>query len=222
MSAAGSRLTVLGCQTLRTTRRTNFAPIGRLAAGRAVRSQWKSSFGPRVGKAVEPVVVDQQPRPGQLSEQQPEPVSEEKTSSVKSVVKTEDLGTTESTAEELKQDSENTTAESTEQTDTPKEQDGKQSSSPLDEVLGMDLPENKARQRPHLSPPPYVHRFDSYSLVKQLQDGGYTQSQAIEAMKGIRALLAQHLDVAQESLVSKSDVENVRTELVRREDISVC
>ena len=63
---------------------------------------------------------------------------------------------------------------------------------------------------PHLQPPPYVHHFDSYSLVKQLQEGGYSQGQAIEAMKGIRALLAQNLDVAQESLVSKSDVENVR------------
>lgn len=58
-------------------------------------------------------------------------------------------------------------------------------------------------------PPPYVHHFDSYSMVKQLQGGGYTDDQSIEVMKGIRSLLAQNLDVAQQSLVSKSDVENV-------------
>ncbi|KAL1913536.1 hypothetical protein Sste5344_000498 [Sporothrix stenoceras] len=61
---------------------------------------------------------------------------------------------------------------------------------------------------PHLAPPPYVHHFDSYSLVKQLEAGGYKQEQAITAMKAVRSLLAQNLDVAQAGLVSKSDVEN--------------
>ena len=61
---------------------------------------------------------------------------------------------------------------------------------------------------PHLVPPPYVHHFDSYSLVRQLEGGGYMQEQAITAMKGVRLLLAQNLEVAQSSLVSKSDVEN--------------
>ncbi|PHH60666.1 hypothetical protein CDD81_1352 [Ophiocordyceps australis] len=61
---------------------------------------------------------------------------------------------------------------------------------------------------PAMAPPPYVHHFDSYSLVKQLHGGGYSEAQATTAMKGIRALLAQNLDVAQQSLVSKSDVEN--------------
>ncbi|KAL2213194.1 hypothetical protein CC79DRAFT_1316036 [Sarocladium strictum] len=75
---------------------------------------------------------------------------------------------------------------------------------PLEAVLHMAPP----RQHPHMAPPPYVHHFDTYSLVKQLGDGGYSQAQAIEVMKGVRAILAQNLDVAQESLVSKSDVEN--------------
>ncbi|KJR85664.1 uncharacterized protein SPSK_08920 [Sporothrix schenckii 1099-18] len=61
---------------------------------------------------------------------------------------------------------------------------------------------------PHLTTPPYVHHFDSYSLVKQLEAGGYRQGQAITAMKAVRTLLAQNLDVAQTGLVSKSDVEN--------------
>lgn len=80
----------------------------------------------------------------------------------------------------------------------------------LDAVLHMPSPENI--EHPHMSPPPYVHHFDSYSLVKQLEDGGYTREQAVTSMKAIRKLLAQNLDVAQKSLVSKSDVENVRTE----------
>ncbi|EQK98086.1 MOZ protein represents a chromatin-associated acetyltransferase [Ophiocordyceps sinensis CO18] len=73
----------------------------------------------------------------------------------------------------------------------------------------MEPPERVARQHPHMAPPPYVHHFDSYSLVKQLQQGGYTPEQATTAMKGIRTLLAHNLDGAQQSLVSKSNVENV-------------
>ncbi|OAA66004.1 hypothetical protein SPI_02791 [Niveomyces insectorum RCEF 264] len=64
---------------------------------------------------------------------------------------------------------------------------------------------------PHLTPPPYVHHFDSYSLVRQLAadpGGGYTPGQAITAMKAVRGLLALHLEFAQANLVSKSDVEN--------------
>jgi hypothetical protein len=82
-------------------------------------------------------------------------------------------------------------------------------SGPLEAVLHMEPPAQVAKQHPTMSAKPYVHHFDSYSLVRELQDGGYSKNQAIESMKGIRALLAQNLDVAQESLVSKSDVENV-------------
>lgn len=74
----------------------------------------------------------------------------------------------------------------------------------------MQSPEEVAKQSPTMTPPPYVHHFDTYSLVKQLQEGGYSQEHAITAMKAVRALLAQNLEVAQASLVSKSDVENVR------------
>ncbi|PHH74766.1 hypothetical protein CDD83_4498 [Cordyceps sp. RAO-2017] len=81
-------------------------------------------------------------------------------------------------------------------------------SSPLEAVLLTQPPERESAQHPSMSPPPYVHHFDSYSLVKQLQEGGYSQEQATTAMKAIRTLLAQNLDVAQQSLVSKSDVEN--------------
>ncbi|KAH8781307.1 hypothetical protein F5883DRAFT_539880 [Diaporthe sp. PMI_573] len=87
---------------------------------------------------------------------------------------------------------------------------GKRASGPMDAVLHMEPPEKKKPKDkpPHLAPSPYVHHFDSYSLVKQLEVGGYTQTQAITAMKAVRALLAQHLDTAQGGLISKSDVEN--------------
>ncbi|KAK3322245.1 hypothetical protein B0H66DRAFT_195848 [Apodospora peruviana] len=81
-------------------------------------------------------------------------------------------------------------------------------SGPMDTILHMGPPEEAKHKPPHLTPPPYVHHFDSYSLVKQLTIGGYTQEQAITAMKAVRGLLASNLDVAQEGLVSKSDVEN--------------
>lgn len=82
-------------------------------------------------------------------------------------------------------------------------------SSALDAVLQMPAPEKVAKQHPSMSPAPYIHHFDSYSLVKQLQDGNYSHEQATTAMKAIRAILSQNLDAAQESLISKSDVENV-------------
>ncbi|KAK4106367.1 hypothetical protein N658DRAFT_460870 [Parathielavia hyrcaniae] len=66
----------------------------------------------------------------------------------------------------------------------------------------------KGTKPPHLTPPSYIHHFDSYTLVKQLTAGGYTLAQAILAMKAIRSLLATNLDVAQAGLVSKADVEN--------------
>lgn len=97
----------------------------------------------------------------------------------------------------------------------PEDSDGappkkKRATGPMDAVLHMEAPENlPANEKPpHLKPPPYVHHFDSYSLVKQLEEGGYTNAQAITAMKAVRALLAQNLEVAQGGLISKSDVEN--------------
>lgn len=90
---------------------------------------------------------------------------------------------------------------------------------PMGSVLHMGPPSNPPEEPtpedkspykppPHLVPPPYVHHFDSYSLVKQLSASGYTINQSITAMKAVRGILANNLDVAQESLVSKSDVEN--------------
>lgn len=79
---------------------------------------------------------------------------------------------------------------------------------PMEAVLHMPPPEGQSTAPPHISTPPYVHHFDSWTLVKQLEEGGYTQGQAITSMKAVRGLLRQNLDVAQEGLVSKSDVDN--------------
>ncbi|EGR48742.1 uncharacterized protein TRIREDRAFT_61885, partial [Trichoderma reesei QM6a] len=78
----------------------------------------------------------------------------------------------------------------------------------LDTVYYMGAPESVSQQTPSMAPPKYVHHFDSYSLVKQLQEGGYRGDQAVTMMKAIRTILAHNLDMAQERLVSKSDVEN--------------
>ncbi|KAJ5980109.1 hypothetical protein N7481_007407 [Penicillium waksmanii] len=61
---------------------------------------------------------------------------------------------------------------------------------------------------PHLSPAPYVHHFDTYSLVLDLHRGGYTNEQSITIMKAVRSILQNNLDFAKQSLTSKSDEEN--------------
>ncbi|KAM3073401.1 hypothetical protein ACMFMG_004699 [Clarireedia jacksonii] len=83
---------------------------------------------------------------------------------------------------------------------------------PLETVLHMSPPESpevqNASKPPHLQTPPYVHHFDTYALVQQVQSGGFTKNQSITAMKAVRELLAINLNVAKQGLVSKSDVEN--------------
>lgn len=86
---------------------------------------------------------------------------------------------------------------------------------PMEAVLHMPPPASTSH--PHISASPYVHNFDTYTLVKQLETGGYSKDQATTAMKAIRRLLAHHLEVAQEGLVSKSDVDNVSRQLIMRQ-----
>lgn len=83
---------------------------------------------------------------------------------------------------------------------------------PFEAILRMDPPVDPPPgdpNLPHMHTPPYVHHFDTYTLVKGVEEGGFTADQAITAMKAVRGLLALNLDVAKEGLVSKSDVENV-------------
>ncbi|KAI2787324.1 hypothetical protein POX_f07687 [Penicillium oxalicum] len=74
---------------------------------------------------------------------------------------------------------------------------------------GLTTTETPAPHKPpHMSPAPYVHHFDTYSLVLDLSRGGYTSEQSITIMKAVRAILQKNLDFAKQSLTSKSDVEN--------------
>jgi hypothetical protein len=61
---------------------------------------------------------------------------------------------------------------------------------------------------PHLTPPPYVHHFDTFGLVKKLNDGGFSPDQSTTIMKAVRTILAENMDLARRGLVSKSNVEN--------------
>ena len=92
---------------------------------------------------------------------------------------------------------------------------------PLETVLQMPPPESpeekNASKPPHLQTPPYVHHFDTYTLVQQVEKGGFTTDQSITAMKAVRGLLALNLDVAKAGLVSKYDVENVSSVHLSRE-----
>lgn len=83
---------------------------------------------------------------------------------------------------------------------------------PLETVLQMGAPtveKPEEHKGPHLHAPPYVHHFDTFTLVKDLEKGGFTEEQSVTIMKAVRGLLAVNLDVAKEGLISKSDVENV-------------
>lgn len=86
-------------------------------------------------------------------------------------------------------------------------------SKPLDKVLQIETPtqtKNEEEQKPpHLEAPRYVHHFDTFTQVRDLAKGGFTEAQSVTLMKAVRSLLAMNMEVARAGLVSKSDVENV-------------
>lgn len=93
----------------------------------------------------------------------------------------------------------------------PTESKDEQKATPLDIVLQIPSPSElhgKHPKHPHLEASPYEHHFDTYSLVQDLAKGGFTEDQSVTLMKAVRLMLAMNLDLAKESLVSKSDVEN--------------
>lgn len=81
---------------------------------------------------------------------------------------------------------------------------------PIDTVLNMPSPGGQSPddKPPHLQPPPYVHHFDTWSLVQDLNKGGFSQHQSISLMKAVRAILTDNMDLARRGLISKSNVEN--------------
>ena len=85
-------------------------------------------------------------------------------------------------------------------------------SQPLETVLQMEPPTttgSEEHKHPHLHAPPYVHHFDTFTLVNDLEKGGFTLDQSVTLMKAVRSLLAINMELARDGLVSKSDVENV-------------
>lgn len=87
----------------------------------------------------------------------------------------------------------------------------------LDTVLHMGISPKEVgnHKHLHLHPSPHVHHFDTFKLVRDLENGGFSEQQSVRLMKAVRSLLAMNLKVASESLVSKSDVENVGPPLWR-------
>ncbi|KAI3337599.1 hypothetical protein HD806DRAFT_529160 [Xylariaceae sp. AK1471] len=179
----------------------------------------------RHGTAVEPMPVGPDvvklPQPEQIASRLPDPSPAEtkKAAAAEKSISKESDGPhetdipPENTTKETSLDRKESSPEGKESKDiassTPQQtavNDTMQHSGPMEAVLHMPPP--VASHHPHISKPAYVHHFDSYTLVKQLEGGGYTQGQAITVMKAVRGLLAQNLDVAQEGLVGKSDVDN--------------
>jgi hypothetical protein len=84
---------------------------------------------------------------------------------------------------------------------------------PLDTVLDMPSPaEEEDQTPPHLQAPRYVHHFDTWSLVRDLDKGGFSELESVTLMKAVRQILADNMELARRALVSKSNVENVSTE----------
>lgn len=80
---------------------------------------------------------------------------------------------------------------------------------PMDTILHLPSPqEEEQRKPPHLKTPPYVHHFDTYSLVKDLTNSSFSQDQSVTIMKAVRDILTDNMQLAREGLVSKSNVEN--------------
>ena len=75
-------------------------------------------------------------------------------------------------------------------------------------------PENEDHKPPHLQAPPYVHHFDTYTIVRDLKNGGFTHDQSVTLTKAVRGLLGVNLDIARQGLVSKSDMENVSIKIL--------
>ncbi|KAK2764946.1 hypothetical protein FQN54_008645 [Arachnomyces sp. PD_36] len=106
------------------------------------------------------------------------------------------------------------------QNQKPNQPNADTSQNPLETVFQMPPPPSEsdsnaltttksdAFKPPHLSARPYVHHFDTYTLVRDLERGGFSEAQSITIMKAIRALLAENLEMARDGLISKSDTEN--------------
>ncbi|KAI0392925.1 hypothetical protein F5Y17DRAFT_434334 [Xylariaceae sp. FL0594] len=170
----------------------------------------------RHGHAVEPTPVTPEtaaaaklPQPHEITPQLAEPAPEEMMKKAKVAETTEETEPPPPPgSDDAPSDDSNKAAKPDAKTQKAAENETMKKSGPMKAVLEMPPPEQSQYHPPHIPKPQYVHHFDSYTLVKQLEGGGYSREQAITVMKAVRAILAQNLDVAQEGLVGKSDVDN--------------
>ncbi|SZF01634.1 unnamed protein product [Blumeria hordei] len=177
----------------------------------------------RHGKAVEPVVPQHQVLTNPVPVGHTGKNNEQNTDSEKTITQTDDHNEIQQHAPNLwltVQSTEITPSEISivgdeEGVDAPakeKIEELRQLGAPLETVLHMPPPpkaKGRTASKPsHIQMPLYLHHFDTYTLVQQVQAGGFTPEQSITAMKAVRSLLAKNLDLARDRLVSKSDVEN--------------
>ena len=162
----------------------------------------EESIAQRYGKAQEPAphLRDQEPvnEADEYVSRQPEPAEEEEEEEIP-------------TATILPTPARRVEAESPDQPapapppDPPKAPDAK----PIETILHMPSPQEEAeRKPPHLKTPPYVHHFDTYSLVKDLTESGFSQAQSVTIMKAVRDILTDNMELARDGLISKSNIEN--------------
>ncbi|KAI5293073.1 hypothetical protein KEM55_007324, partial [Ascosphaera atra] len=122
-------------------------------------------------------------------------------------------------------DTEQSASKQKEEGTEQKQGDEKSSGDPLETIFKMPAPHpepaaaasqsaptkemlNDLEKPPDDPSSPYVHHFDTYTLVKNLQNGGFTEDQSVTMMNGIRGILARKLDATRNELMSKSEIEN--------------
>jgi len=220
-----ARLTESAVQPTKTRYRSRLSRSSQCSHSFSTSARAGHAVFERHGHAVEPIPVNPDvvklPQPSEITPQLPEPPPEEtkkaNTAEKSSSKKSDEPHKTDTQTGDVRQD---TSASSDGRASDDKgkanassqqaaEHEKMQQSGPMGAVLHIPEQDLSQSRRPHILKPTYVHHFDSYTLVKQLEGGGYTREQAITVMKAVRAILAQNLDVAQEGLVGKSDVDNV-------------
>ncbi|KAF1967363.1 hypothetical protein BU23DRAFT_583896 [Bimuria novae-zelandiae CBS 107.79] len=161
----------------------------------------EESIAQRYGTAHEPALHlrgQEQARGGEKdAKAQPEPVEEEENEPPPSTIPPKETKRVEAETPDA--------AASVPPPDPPKAPDAK----PIETILHMPSPqEEEERKPPHLKTPRYLHHFDTYSLVKDLTNSGFSEEQSTTIMKAVRGILTDNMELAREGLVSKSNVEN--------------
>jgi len=207
----------------------NMPPPARSMDAPAEQTGYKTPIGPDVTHQPEEGASPPEQAESQSQEQQPDSrkdaVADAAAASTAEQAAAETMNRHATSEPETSEEQEKDRAEAFSGSSTPPPKDAGEEMSQMppytnqstfDEVYHMPSPSNylaptgpsTEKKPPHLSPAPYVHHFDTYSLVLDLSKGGYTREQSVTIMKAVRSILQSNLDYAKQSLTSKSDVEN--------------